>query len=620
MSIETIWPDIFGTDVRLAWAYKAHDNFINSFKSERIKDLYKSQKQGGVNVSIFGRSQVGKTTLIIRLIGVDEKYHEKLAKILRGKREQGNSATSTATIYQKSDDDYFYFIENGREALGQDDTQIEICLKDLRNRVECEQYQSTDCILIKIPRKYFITPTEDDLKINIIDLPGVGSKDKREHKHVEAIINKYLPISNLILLVDLADQITYFNSIPISQIQNWRFDPDRFRIILTRSVSNHSTQEKIRERQLLDKNYFRQIFIDEFGKELPVGFKIYPLEYGDSWNSMSSHSRELKNKTEPIVNSLIDELIKDINITSSPYQQLISETRRYTVIKKIIDETIEDYKKKMDVHFKEKTKCLTYKNELEGAIDKYTQIKKDIENKFLNMKSIDGFSFNFKGFAGEITVSNLKNYLSSFFWEITRQANRYIFDYNSKYKAKLPENFGFMEICQKESREIQRRLDDYFLDDYFSNKCYIDRNDCEKTCHTIIKVIEEKIDSALKESLKKYNDEIIKEIRGIEEKQALYKDNLEKAKKQEMECDKEISKLEHELNNEKVLCENDMEIAKRFFTYIQEGFEQEKEIIWQKVVAAQSPEEKMLQFCSFSLLFEEFSKLNSNYKMEEYQA
>lgn len=64
-------------------------------------------------VCIYGKSQVGKTTLILNMIGLkDEECKQKVSQVLRGGVEKGNSSTSTAIIYTQSEtNDYCVRIE-----------------------------------------------------------------------------------------------------------------------------------------------------------------------------------------------------------------------------------------------------------------------------------------------------------------------------------------------------------------------------------------------------------------------------------------------------------------------------------------------------------------------------
>ena len=59
---------------KFEWAFNAQAKFINEFSDLDIKNLIKNNDSKNINVVVFGPSQVGKTSLILKLIGIaDEK-------------------------------------------------------------------------------------------------------------------------------------------------------------------------------------------------------------------------------------------------------------------------------------------------------------------------------------------------------------------------------------------------------------------------------------------------------------------------------------------------------------------------------------------------------------------
>ena len=58
-------------------------------------------------VCVYGKSQVGKTTLILDMIGLKDECKRDVAEVLRGGIALGNSSTSTAIIYSQSESDLY---------------------------------------------------------------------------------------------------------------------------------------------------------------------------------------------------------------------------------------------------------------------------------------------------------------------------------------------------------------------------------------------------------------------------------------------------------------------------------------------------------------------------------
>ena len=75
------------------------------------------QSQGQKLVVVYGKPQIGKTTMILTLLGVDERMQAKLDVILRAGIPQGNSSTSTAIFYVPSDDNLFGICERSYNSM-----------------------------------------------------------------------------------------------------------------------------------------------------------------------------------------------------------------------------------------------------------------------------------------------------------------------------------------------------------------------------------------------------------------------------------------------------------------------------------------------------------------------
>ena len=89
------------------WTQPIIDRYLDSF----IKfDAHQMDFKGQIYVGVYGPTQVGKTTFILNLIGINENRLDELSNALRGKREKGKSSTVTATLYEKNEDNNFEII------------------------------------------------------------------------------------------------------------------------------------------------------------------------------------------------------------------------------------------------------------------------------------------------------------------------------------------------------------------------------------------------------------------------------------------------------------------------------------------------------------------------------
>ncbi len=84
---------------KLKWAYEANEKFLAKISHQDIKDYISKDKEKKLAV-MYGKSQVGKTTLILALMGAKEDMLARIEKILRAGRDKGRSSTATAMRQQ----------------------------------------------------------------------------------------------------------------------------------------------------------------------------------------------------------------------------------------------------------------------------------------------------------------------------------------------------------------------------------------------------------------------------------------------------------------------------------------------------------------------------------------
>ena len=108
-------------------------------------------------VVVYGPSQIGKTSLILKLIGIrdDGDCFQKVSQTLRTKEiTRGNSSTSTAILYARSDTEQYALAvedEPGKvsEKLFFGNEELEAKLIEVRSRVvKTENLRAVSCILI----------------------------------------------------------------------------------------------------------------------------------------------------------------------------------------------------------------------------------------------------------------------------------------------------------------------------------------------------------------------------------------------------------------------------------------------------------------------------------------
>jgi GTPase SAR1 family protein len=389
MKVLDFWVEL--SEARLNWAYEAQRRFVASFQDERIKELYATNRQKDIFVAVFGPSQVGKTSLILRLIGVDPEYMATVIQALRGGREEGRSSTVTSMMYAASPDQNYYV----KGTQGHDwvtccnEKEVSEWLRLLREEVEVSFAYSVQPVEIRIPQRYFTPNQRSDIHVRMMDLPGIYSSTPEEQDHVLRVIHHYLPQANLILLVNQAKQLASFQHFGIESIDEWRFVPDKFRIVLTHSVSANSIREMIQE---VPPEAFHKHFYEEFARTVvrfPNEIMVYPLEYGNSWDQMRLKKFPWFEQYDRHMENLFDQLRNDINESANEYSQVRMNYRLYRSVEEKLrekEEWFEQGRIELEHRMREMKEHL---KELNGYLRKIDAQSTDLEQLIGALKDLE---------------------------------------------------------------------------------------------------------------------------------------------------------------------------------------------------------------------------------------
>lgn len=585
---------------RLAWAYNAKNDFINSIDNEEFRSLYNRNEDKSVNIAVYGRSQVGKTSLILELIGVKKESREYISNILRADIPPGQSVTPTSIIYQKSRDDHFYYIEGENDCLVNAD-KLKQKLKDLRNRVENNVElrnlgEVMSNVLIKIPGKYFTQ--RNSLNINIIDLPGFGSANEKEQRHVKKVIENITPILNLVLIV----------SNKITDLVNSDKPCRQFRYILTRSVSSDSVRKKFEEGVIKDKKTYLKFVETEFEIK-PARGTVYPLEYGDSWDKLETN---IKNKAESIIEELFKDLREDISKSSSEYNQLMQNANHFKYIEEMIHQELRKFEQQNTFKAKEEKNLDTDLKSVQEVCAYWNEEKKKLSQLKLSDRSYF-FKYSFSRYNGEIKVSKLKQFLKTSANGICSYAQeewKRIIKLERFSEIHCKPILEFSEISTKEASVIRAKLRDYWIDEYYTDSAKVDKRLCEDVCEKIYQQIKGKIEVNYSKLIEKSDKDIDDRILEHEKRITGYHYEILKIKRSIKEVVEELSKLKIEKKEFEISSKKNLATAKKFKHFLQEGYLKEKKMTIEKLNDIEnSREERFFDFLYLSLISSEYKKL-----------
>jgi hypothetical protein len=341
---------------RLTWARRAYARFIDDLDERTRERFARGGKDGEAYVVVFGPTQVGKTTLILDLMGVSPLASARVSGVLRGGRDLGCSATATAMEYRRSGDACWRLKSVTQDATFATDDEMTRALADVRESMSQGRLVCDEPIVVGIPDECF-DPDATIVRARMLDLPGADPMEAAERAHVADMAKLYVGNADLILLVGLADGLTFLHpkTLDLPGVRDWRSVPERFRVVTTRSFTPQTVRDMIDMRtDPLDAAFFRQAlrreistFDFQLSDDAQSPERFFPLEIGDSWRLAAQQYPELHAKIDPIVRELKDELRADIANSATEYARMRSTARLHEVAREVKRIGQEEHEKRL---------------------------------------------------------------------------------------------------------------------------------------------------------------------------------------------------------------------------------------------------------------------------------
>ena len=312
------------------WAFQAYARLVATLSTEVQEKLQLRETTSESYVVIFGKTQVGKTTLLLDLMGIDSQHISLISGVLRGGRAAGQSATATAMEYCRSESNQWGVTLQSQTSWFDSDDLVEKRLGELRTSMESGQLSLSAPCVVHIPNRFFAHREAVAPDMRILDLPGDNPSHQEEQKHVNQMAKTYLPFADLILLVGRGDDLSFLQPdvITLPGIEDWQAMPHRFRVVTTFSYSAQSVKDLMRMDAQYDVGKLRQRLKEQialFGSlsEAASYDNLYfPLEFGTSWMSMKSREPDLYARILPMVTELREELLSLIATSVTPLGRL----------------------------------------------------------------------------------------------------------------------------------------------------------------------------------------------------------------------------------------------------------------------------------------------------------
>ena len=572
---------------RWNWITKGIEEFREGFL--RLSPSQSEKEE--VLIGVYGPTQVGKTTLILKVLGVREDKMRELSGALRGKRVVGNSATITATVYHKSPDDTFSIVyPNGDTQFFSSLEEFEEGMEAVRLAVEVTSNYSIRPIHVYFSESYFnlIEVDSRSRDITILDLPGDDSREAREVDHVERCLKEYLPHCRLCIVMEIGGQMVNLTQITREHLRDWSYLPEQFRIVLTRTLTSSSVRENVQNGVI----HSTESYISHFKKELNRLLednrevqRIYPLEMGDSWNDLKNNDEDFYHLISPWISEVYEQLLDDIKSIESPEREVMQLLNLEDLAHKRKSEEVEVYNKRME---KEERRLGELKAYAKVLTKKYKQLDKEIEElrdlaseldqyKQIDLPSIyDIPSWSYRTYHGR-SVASLKgdyvdglNHLRDGFNDSLRRWNQSIRLLTETYYLPFSP-IAFPHDTEKDTIYIDRFFERYFLKNSFQE----DLAYCERKLEKSRERIMEKINKESSSKLKKIVNERDKLIKY---KELLKQQHMESIDKISTECGelvKILSDLKKSLEQTRREWDHDIQRTNELYRYLKKSFTQE---------------------------------------------
>lgn len=444
-------------NTKLDWAVRANTKLVSLIQHNELRGLVEGHEASDTKVAlVYGKTQVGKSTLILTLMGIKEEFFEEVQDVLRAGRPNGRSSTSTAIRYTYSTDSSWRL--NGLVCNG---SEVKRGLFDIRKELEKHAVYQDDVIDIGIPSEYF----QEASNLEIIDLPGIESCDGYEHGHVEVLTRKYLAKSHLTMIVTPANDIQDIKNFRLNNQFDWFVLPG-FCVVTTKTYKADTIRSKIGN-QIIDRDSLECLYSQD-SKEALKGIKTYLLDYGDSFAELKKHHPEKYQVIKPVRDQILNELKESILTSSNELERLRRNFRLSEIVKKIILDKnllLESVRSEYGQKKEELTQKLKEKMSLLGNIEK--------KNKF--QEKIDHIKFIHMAFCGEASNEKFKKYFMN-------EKERLLKEFEDQQQKHLLDESVFSSYWEECVGSAENDVDRWF--EYVSRKLR-DLDDEEKASNAV---------------------------------------------------------------------------------------------------------------------------------------
>lgn len=311
---------------RYRWAEDSFVAFLQKFDAQRLIQLA-DNASSQVSVILYGPAQVGKTSLILTLLGIRDDSFTELNTLLRGEQDLGTMSTARTYRYRMSKDDFWYFSHRENGTFQFNDVEAKAIFACIRQDVELG-IQEFDSIDVFLPKRFFDLKQPHCAQLLIRDLPGTHSTNSNEQYYVSQLANRYIASADVVLLTGKADALTFLKPEELDNtlLNDWHWQRHRYRIVLTRSYSDATLQKLIKKEQF-DKKAIQTFMLQQINTlelALPESISelIYPIECGHTWLAINDKNDEFTQQCRNLRQDVLQDLLNSLHQASNPLSRL----------------------------------------------------------------------------------------------------------------------------------------------------------------------------------------------------------------------------------------------------------------------------------------------------------
>lgn len=404
------WTDLHQD--RYRWAEESFTAFLRKFDAERlIQTANNASKQ--VSVVLYGPAQVGKTSLILTLLGIRDDCFNELNTLLRGEEKLGNASTARTYRYRMAKDNFWYFSnrDHGRERLQDDEAKA--FFAELREEVE-QGMRNLESVDVFLPRRFFDPAVHNSTQLLIRDLPGTHAANANEQYYVNLLANRYLASADVVLLTGKADALTFLRPEELDNplLNDWHWQRHRYKIVLTRAYSDATLKARIvqqnDDKATLQAFLLAQVNTLDLGLPDDMSELIYPVECGHTWLAITARDDEYARRCRKLRREVLQDLLTSLCQASNPLarlrtgyalpqiisQQMAAEQALFDVQVALLDKQITHLENDLEIYRQRTSSTAEKLAQLDASLREVERAREDALSQSFSLEVLDiGYVF-----------------------------------------------------------------------------------------------------------------------------------------------------------------------------------------------------------------------------------